>query len=109
MNPEENKAFTRLVTANGLAEADVWKAVLEASGIQVFLRHEAMAAVIPETAGEIAAGDLWGPESKPRGAFRSSPASAGGPPTRAKPPEPPHPRPGRRRDRAWRARGRGAG
>jgi len=60
MNPEENStAFVKLVTANGLSEADVWKAVLEASGIQVFLRHEAMATVIPETAGEIAAVDLW--------------------------------------------------
>ena len=65
MNPEENsKAFTKLVTANGLAEADMWKAVLEASGIQVFLRHEAMAAVIPETAGEIAAVDLWVPRDQ---------------------------------------------
>jgi hypothetical protein len=60
MSPEENsKAFVTLGTANGLSEADVWKAVLEASGIQVFLRHEAMAAVIPETAGEIATVDLW--------------------------------------------------
>ena len=60
MSPEENsKAFVKLVTANGLSEADVWKAVLEAPGIEVFLRHEAMAAVIPETAGEIAAVDLW--------------------------------------------------
>jgi hypothetical protein len=60
MSTEENaKPFVKLVTANGLSEADVWKAVLEASGIQVFLRHEAMAAVIPETAGEIAAVDLW--------------------------------------------------
>ena len=65
MNPEENsKAFAKLVTANGLAEADVWKAVLEASGIQVFLPHEAMAAVIPETAGEIAAVDLWVPRDQ---------------------------------------------
>ena len=65
MNPEENsKAFAKLVTANGLAEADMWKAVLEASGIQVFLRHEAMAAVIPETAGEIAAVDLWVPREQ---------------------------------------------
>jgi hypothetical protein len=64
MNPEENKAFTKLVTANGLSEADVWKAVLEASGIQVFLRHEAMAAVIPETAGDIAAVDLWVPRDQ---------------------------------------------
>jgi hypothetical protein len=65
MKPEENaKAFTKLVTANGLTEADLWKAVLEASGIQVFLRHEAMAAVIPETAGEIAAVDLWVPREQ---------------------------------------------
>jgi len=65
MNPEENsQAFTKLVTASGLAEADLWKAVLEASGIQVFLRHEAMAAVIPETAGEIAAVDLWVPRDQ---------------------------------------------
>jgi hypothetical protein len=65
MNPEENStAFVKLVTANGLAEADVWKAVLEASGVQVFLRHEAMAAVIPETAGEIAAVDLWVPREQ---------------------------------------------
>jgi hypothetical protein len=65
MNPEENsKAFVKLVTANGLSEADVWKAVLEASGIEVFLRHEAMAAVIPETAGEIAAVDLWVPRDQ---------------------------------------------
>jgi hypothetical protein len=62
MSPEEK--FTKLVTANGLTEADVWKAVLEASGIQVFLRHEAMAAVIPETAGEIAAVDLWVPREQ---------------------------------------------
>jgi hypothetical protein len=65
MNPEENsKAFTKLVTANGLAEADVWKAVLEASGIQVFLQNAAMATVIPETAGEIAAVDLWVPRGQ---------------------------------------------
>jgi hypothetical protein len=62
MSPEEK--FTKLVTANGLAEADVWKAVLEASGIQVFLRHESMATVIPETAGEIAAVDLWVPREQ---------------------------------------------
>ena len=65
MNPEDNsKAFTKLVTANGLAEADVWKAVLEASGIQVFFQNEAMATVIPETAGEIAAVDLWVPREQ---------------------------------------------
>ncbi len=65
MKPEENsKTFVKLVTANGLSEADVWKAVLEASGIEVFLRHEAMAAVIPETTGEIAAVDLWVPREQ---------------------------------------------
>jgi hypothetical protein len=64
MNPEESSKFVKLVTANGLSEADVWKAVLESSGIQVFLRHEAMAAVIPETAGEIAAVDLWVPREQ---------------------------------------------
>jgi hypothetical protein len=65
MNPEENsKAFTKLVTANGLMEADVWKAVLEASGIQVFLQNEAMGTIIPETAGEIAAVDLWVPRDQ---------------------------------------------
>lgn len=57
-------AFVRLVTANGLSEADVWKAVLEASGIPVFLRHEALASVVPETAGEIAAVDLWVPRDQ---------------------------------------------
>ncbi len=65
MNPEENsKAFVKLVTANGLSEADVWKAVLEASGIEVFLRHEAIAAIIPETTGEIASVDLWVPRER---------------------------------------------
>jgi Putative prokaryotic signal transducing protein len=64
MNPEDNSTFTKLVTANGLAEADVWKAVLEASGIQVFLQNETMATVIPETAGEIAAVDLWVPREQ---------------------------------------------
>jgi len=57
-------AFVKLVTANGLMEADTWKAVLEASGIPVYLRHEAMATVIPETASEIAAVDLWVPKDQ---------------------------------------------
>src|SRR2546430_12191309 len=80
MNPEENsQAFTKLVTANGLPEADVWKAVLEASGIQVFLRHEAMAAVIPETAGEIAAEDLWVPREHAAEALQILPDERGQP------------------------------
>jgi Putative prokaryotic signal transducing protein len=56
--------FVKLATANGLSEADVWKAVLEASGIPVYLRHEALATVVPETAGEIAAVDLWVPRDQ---------------------------------------------
>ena len=57
-------AFVKLVTANGLTEADTWKAVLEASGISVYLRHEAMAAVVPEVVGELAAVDLWVPRQQ---------------------------------------------
>ena len=65
MNSEQNtNAFVKLVTANGLTEADTWKAVLEASGIPVYLRHEALATVVPETAGEIAAVDLWVPRDQ---------------------------------------------
>lgn len=65
MKTEPNtNAFVKLVTANGLTEADTWKAVLEASGIPVYLRHEALATVVPETAGEIAAVDLWVPRDQ---------------------------------------------
>ena len=61
---QDTNAFVKLVTANGLTEADTWKAVLEASGIPVFLRHEALATVVPETAGDIAAVDLWVPREQ---------------------------------------------
>ena len=65
MNSSQNtNAFVKLVTANGLTEADTWKAVLESSGIPVFLRHEALATVVPETAGDIAAVDLWVPRDQ---------------------------------------------
>jgi hypothetical protein len=60
-NPEE---FVKLVTANGLPEADLWKAVLESSGIAVYLRNEALATVVPETVGELAAVDLWVPREQ---------------------------------------------
>src|SRR5947199_8671484 len=56
---QDSEAFVKLVTANGLPEADLWKAVLESSGIRVYFRHEAAAAVIPETVGELSAVDLW--------------------------------------------------
>lgn len=61
---QDTDAFVKLVTASGLTEADTWKAVLEASGIPVFLRHEALMTVVPETAGEIAAVDLWVPREQ---------------------------------------------
>ena len=65
MKTDQNTdAFVKLVTASGLTEADTWKAVLEASGIPVFLRHEALMTVVPETAGEIAAVDLWVPREQ---------------------------------------------
>jgi Putative prokaryotic signal transducing protein len=65
MSPtQKTDPFVKLVTANGLSEADVWKAVLESSGIQVYLRHEAIDSVIPETVGEIAAVDLWVPREQ---------------------------------------------
>ena len=61
---QDTKSFVKIVTANGLTEADTWKAVLEASGIPVLLRHEALATVVPETVGEIAAVDLWVPREQ---------------------------------------------
>lgn len=65
MKAEQNSdAFVKLVTASGLTEADTWKAVLESSGIPVYLRHEALMTVVPETAGEIAAVDLWVPRDQ---------------------------------------------
>lgn len=62
MNPVDNpNAFVKLVTASGLPEADLWKAVLDSAGITVYLRHEALAAVEPVTVGGYAAVDLWVP------------------------------------------------
>jgi hypothetical protein len=55
--------FVKLATASGLTEADTWKAVLEAAGISVHLRHD-IVNVIPETAGEIASVDLWVPKDQ---------------------------------------------
>lgn len=60
MNPADKpQAFVKLVTASGLQEADLWKAVLEANGIDVFLRHEALASVYPVNVDELGAVDLW--------------------------------------------------
>jgi putative signal transducing protein len=60
---ETEEAFVKLVTANGLVEADTWKAVLEANGIPVFLRHESLAQLGPTS---VAYGmvDLWVPREE---------------------------------------------
>jgi Putative prokaryotic signal transducing protein len=65
MNPVDNpNAFVKLVTASGLPEADLWKAVLDSAGITVYLRHEALATVEPVTVGGYAAVDLWVPREE---------------------------------------------
>jgi len=65
MSPsDKSDTFVQLVTATSLAEADLWKAVLEASGIPVYLRQEAIGAVLGNTVGEIAAVDLWVPREQ---------------------------------------------
>jgi hypothetical protein len=65
MKPDQNpNAFVKLVTAGGLPEADLWKAVLEAAGVTVYLRHEALATVEPVTVGGYAAVDLWVPRDQ---------------------------------------------
>jgi len=56
--------FVRLVTATSLVEADLWKAVLEASAIPVYFRQEAIGAVLGNTVGELAAVDLWVPREQ---------------------------------------------
>lgn len=58
-DPQDN--YVRLVTASGLQEADTWKAVLEANGIAVFLRHEAMAPLLGVTTDTLGAVELWVP------------------------------------------------
>lgn len=65
MSPSDKPAtFVKLVTANGLSEADLWKAVLESAGISVYMRHEALAAVEPVSVGGYAAVDLWVPREQ---------------------------------------------
>jgi hypothetical protein len=65
MNPVDNpNAFVKLVTASGLPEADLWKAVLETAGITVYLRHEALASVEPVTVGGYSSVDLWVPREQ---------------------------------------------
>ncbi len=63
MNPTGKRdTYVKLVTASGLQEADLWKAVLEANGIKAYLRHEALATVYPVSVDGLGAVDLWVPK-----------------------------------------------
>lgn len=64
MAADQPEAFVKLVTASGLTEADLWKAVLEAAGVKVLLRHESLAALEPVNVGGYAAVDLWVPREE---------------------------------------------
>jgi hypothetical protein len=71
MSPsDKSDTFVQLVTATSLVEADLWKAVLEASGIPVYFRNEAIGAVLGNTVGELAAVDLWVPREQAAEALR---------------------------------------
>ena len=71
MSPaDKSDTFVQLVTATSLVEADLWKAVLEASGIPVYLRQEAIGAVLGNTVGELAAVNLWVPREQAAEALR---------------------------------------
>jgi hypothetical protein len=61
---QEQPEFVKLITAGGLTEADLWKAVLEANGIACHLRSEALAALEPLTIGAYASVDLWVPREE---------------------------------------------
>ena len=58
------EAFVKLVTASGLPEADLWKAVLETAGITVYLRNEGVASIIGLTSDPLGAVDLWVPREE---------------------------------------------
>jgi Putative prokaryotic signal transducing protein len=71
MSPsDKSETFVQVVTATSLVEADLWKAVLEASGIPVYFRQEAIGAVLGNTVGELAAVDLWVPRDQAAEALR---------------------------------------
>ncbi|HYM50130.1 MAG TPA: DUF2007 domain-containing protein [Candidatus Limnocylindrales bacterium] len=59
--PKTNGAFVKLVTASGMAEADLWKAVLESAGITVFYRDEALGSLLGVTSDTLGEVDLWVP------------------------------------------------
>lgn len=56
------KTFVKLVTASGMTEADVWKALLESAGIQVYLRNETMGTLLGVSGDLLGAVDLWVPK-----------------------------------------------
>lgn len=58
---EAEETFVKLVTASGMPEADLWKAVLEAAGITVYLRNEAVGSLLGVTSDTLGAVDLWVP------------------------------------------------
>jgi len=58
---EAEETFVKLVTASGMPEADLWKAVLEAAGITVYLRNEAMGSLLGVTSDTLGAVDVWVP------------------------------------------------
>jgi hypothetical protein len=67
MKTGSQETFVKLTTASGLQEADLWKAVLEAAGITVFLRNEATAFSDTLSIGGLGRVDLWVPrEDAPR-------------------------------------------
>ena len=59
MQMEKTETYVKLITASGLQEADLWKAVLEATGIPVFLRNEATAFSETISVGGLGPIDLW--------------------------------------------------
>jgi putative signal transducing protein len=54
--------FVKLVTASGMPEADLWKAVLESAGITVHLRNDAIGSLLGVTSDTLGAVDLWVPK-----------------------------------------------
>jgi hypothetical protein len=59
---EAEQTLVKLVTASGMPEADLWKAVLEAAGIEVHLRSEAMGSLLGVSSDMLGAVDLWVPK-----------------------------------------------
>ncbi|TMG38572.1 MAG: DUF2007 domain-containing protein [Chloroflexi bacterium] len=61
---EDTETFVKLVTASGLPEADLWKALLETAGITVYLRNEGVGSIIGLTNAPLGTVDLWVPRDE---------------------------------------------